>query len=269
MGKPPKPISSPANGDIQESSPRPLETSPASPKPESKSQSPPSQQSSSAKVSPTPSTPASPPPSTSSAALKATSFADAKKARETKTSKVGGGIFRASGQNTIFPTRTESPSGSRSPPAPSPSQKEAPTVKSQNEAKPISTKEISSPSSNSQLTSETTLTPEPEPRPSPAAPPSVPGSVSAPASNKAVGSPVDNAVLHQPPATLFDFNRAWRSMLTSAERWKLLQVRLAPKSREKIALIILCYFLLIDDSAFKYAFLLQIVFRTDFACFNT
>lgn len=34
------------------------------------------------------------------------SFAEAKQVRQTKVGKVGGGIFHASGQSTIFPTRT-------------------------------------------------------------------------------------------------------------------------------------------------------------------
>lgn len=56
----------------------------------------------------TPPTP-SPPPVTQSQP-KPTSFKEAKQARESaKSSKVGGGIFRASGASTIFPTR-ESPS---------------------------------------------------------------------------------------------------------------------------------------------------------------
>ncbi|KAJ3504748.1 hypothetical protein NLJ89_g7773 [Agrocybe chaxingu] len=66
-------------------------------------------------TSPNASSSTSAPPSTSKStaetpSIKSASFVDAKQARENaRPSRVGGGIFRASGKNTIFPTRDNTP----------------------------------------------------------------------------------------------------------------------------------------------------------------
>jgi hypothetical protein len=126
-------------------------------------------------------------PPTTSSSSKAASFAQAKQAREAKITKVGGGIFRASGQHTIFPTRDVTPS--------SPTPSSDPVAKKENED-----------------SSHVPVEEEPLPL------------------NGAQHQPVssgDNEDLDpSAPATLFDLIRAWRSMLTSVERWKLLQVNI-------------------------------------------
>ncbi|KAF9453106.1 hypothetical protein P691DRAFT_755755 [Macrolepiota fuliginosa MF-IS2] len=218
--KPLKSISAPGNVNIQESSTHPLKVSPPPLKPQPEPQQTAGKSSPSAAAAPSEPTASNPSlPSTPSTAPKASSFAEAKQAREAKISKVGGGIFRASGQNTVFPARTTSPPAA-SPPKETPA---ASVAKSQGGEIPASVKE-SSPSSpqQSQSTPEATLSPKPESRSSVAPVPESKPLSTAP-SHESVRSPVNGSVSNQPPATLFDFNRTWRSMLTSVERWKLLQ----------------------------------------------
>ncbi|KAF7767926.1 hypothetical protein Agabi119p4_7169 [Agaricus bisporus var. burnettii] len=129
---------------------------------------------------PTPQTPPATSPSS-----KAASFTKAKEFREAKITKVGGGIFRASGQHTIFPTRTVG--------SPSPTSSPDPAVKPENGESFAPVEELLS-------------------------------SIETPPQEKATalsGSSEDPNP--STPATLFDLIRAWRSILTSVERWKLLQ----------------------------------------------
>jgi len=122
------------------------------------------------------------PPVTPEPSSQSSSFVEAKQVRQTKVGKVGGGIFHASGQSTIFPTRmgTEK-DGTLS------------TARSQ----PLDTAGNKSSSW---------------------APATAPVVNSDDSANRSHGA------LIEAPATLFDMVRMWRSMLTSTERWNLLQV---------------------------------------------
>lgn len=183
--KAPKLVSLPANGDIQEASSRPDKPLPITkPKAQTASQ-------------PMASTTTSP------------SFVEAKQAREAKTSKVGGGVFRASGQHTVFPTQSGNPV-SPTPP------KEVPNPKGENGERQIHIKEdFSVPRASTPAPSQPKTEPEPNLEP--------------PATTPSYGSPKPsvnaNGTSLQAPATLFDLSRSWRSTFTSMERWKLLQVR--------------------------------------------
>ncbi|KXN83111.1 Translocon at the outer membrane of chloroplasts 64, partial [Leucoagaricus sp. SymC.cos] len=186
-------------GELKELSSRPLKSSPQPSVPdESKPQSA-SSQISAVATSVTPSTPilSVSTPSTNTTP-KTVSFAEAKQAREVKTSKVGGGIFRSSGKNTIFPTKSESPPTTQSPPAaPSPFSGKA-GVNVPPKVKDIPITALSA-SSTAQAA---------EPRAVP---------------NGELKSGINGGARPEAPESLFDLVRAWRPMLTSAERWKLLQ----------------------------------------------
>lgn len=142
--------------------------------------------------------PATPVNATKAPASTSSSFLEAKQARGAKASQVGGGIFRASGQSTIFPTRsgTESslPLSTTLSPTPTrdvPAENVSVSVKGleQEEAPVLPNVRADTSVSNG-----------------PFNPPAVNGT-----------APVEA------PATLFDLIRAWRSILTSMERWGLLQ----------------------------------------------
>jgi hypothetical protein len=136
------------------------------------------------------------------------SFAEAKQAREVKAGsrKVGGGIFRKDGQSTIFnsrkegvgaPVATETPP--LSPPPPSSSSDEGKVgVGGQKggEGEEVSLSAV-------EAAAETTRADEVE---------------------KGSKRAVNGHVSGEGRMTLFELVRAWRSMLTSMERWKLLQV---------------------------------------------
>ncbi|KAJ6520282.1 hypothetical protein C8R45DRAFT_954627 [Mycena sanguinolenta] len=118
---------------------------------------------------------------------KPSSFKDAKSARESsKPSRVGGGIFRASGESTIF-TR-------ESPPA------------KQDAAEPV-TKPAVPPAKQEQASS---------PSPAPLAASNVPPP---PAVQQSVPQPTANI---KSPMSLFDFTRAWENTPDSAARFALL-----------------------------------------------
>lgn len=121
---------------------------------------------------------------------KASSFKDAKQVRETtKPSRVGGGIFRASGKNTIFTTKDGEVAASQ--PAsttPVKTEKSDPSTPAQSQA----------PANKAR---ETSTTPAPVNTASPAPP-----------------------VVVKAPATLFDFNKAWTNARSTEEKWQLLNV---------------------------------------------
>ncbi|KAJ7651469.1 hypothetical protein DFH06DRAFT_1094467 [Mycena polygramma] len=160
---------------------------------------------------PTPSKPAAQP-----AAPKPSSFKDTKSARDTtKPSRVGGGIFRASGESTIFPTREVNPTSTKPETAatePEPVAKQAaPPVKK--DASPPPPKEV--------------FTPKPEPVVKQPAPPP-PAATTKSTPNLPPPVPVQSAAAATPSAkikslmTLFDFTRAWESAPDPATRFALL-----------------------------------------------
>jgi hypothetical protein len=120
------------------------------------------------------------------------SFQQAKQARDTaRPSRAGGGIFRSSGQSTIFASRGG---------------EEDATAKSRVE--------------------EVQETPEVEMKsPSPAHAPEV---VSQPATVPSVSelaATIASLTLPKAPTTYFDFNRAWHSSRSPEEKWALINVR--------------------------------------------
>jgi hypothetical protein len=124
------------------------------------------------------------------------SFQQAKQARDTaRPSRAGGGIFRSSGQSTIFASRGG---------------EEDATAKSRVE--------------------EVQETPEVEMKsPSPAHAPAV---VSQPATVPSVSELAANIAsltLPKAPTTYFDFNRAWHSLRSPEEKWALINVRVRHK----------------------------------------
>ncbi|KAJ3575668.1 hypothetical protein NP233_g949 [Leucocoprinus birnbaumii] len=142
------------------------------------------------------------------------SFAEAKQAREAKSQsgRVGGGIFRASGQSTVFPTKSSS---------------SAAEVAGSPAAETASAKTAQSPQSAENGDAgvgagvRVTQAREEEEKVSTVESPSkIPPT-------KADGR--GTAPVGEAPGTLFDLIRAWRSVLTSLERWKLLQT--IPPSR--------------------------------------
>lgn len=131
-----------------------------------------------------PSSSSTPEPSTSNI-RKATTFKEAKQAREAQQVRPGGGIFRSNGQHTLFETRPKHSSSSTPPTQPV--------------GNPVAT-EVKTPD-------------HPPPTPTPL--------VSSKAQSETVGflplTPAASA-----PMTLFSFNRAWESTKMPTERWKLL-----------------------------------------------
>ncbi|KAJ7665318.1 hypothetical protein DFH06DRAFT_1323710 [Mycena polygramma] len=167
--------------------------------------------SASAEPTPAPSKPAAQP------APKPSSFKDAKSARDsTKPSRVGGGIFRASGESTIFATREVNPTSPKQETAatkPEPVAKQAaPPVKTAVSPPPPPKQETSTPKSEPVVK---------EPAPPPAAPatstPDPPPPV--PVQIPAAATP---SAKTKSPMTLFDFTRAWESTLDPAARFALL-----------------------------------------------
>jgi len=127
------------------------------------------------------------PPVTPEPSSRSSSFVEAKQTRQTKFGKVGGGIFHASGQNTIFPTRTGTEKDGTLSPA---------------RSQPLDTAGNKSSSSASASSA----------------------SATEPVVNFNGTTNQSHGVLIEAPATLFDMVRTWRSILTSTERWNLLQV---------------------------------------------
>ncbi|KAF9473430.1 hypothetical protein BDN70DRAFT_899772 [Pholiota conissans] len=119
-----------------------------------------------------------------------TSFQDAKKARESaRPSRAGGGIFRSSGQNTIFASRGG---------------EEGLTKSGIEEMVEVSEEKVKVKTPATSIKSEE---------------PAV-GATSAPVAQ----SPLDTASSTgmKAPATYFDFNRTWHSFRSPEERWALL-----------------------------------------------
>lgn len=119
--------------------------------------------------------------------LKAPSFKDAKQVRETaRPSRVGGGIFRASGKNTIFTMKDGEAAAPRPESAPSvEAEKSEPSIAAQSQAPVNKAREMST-----------------TPAPVKAAPP----------------------VIVKAPANLFDFNKAWTNARSTDEKWQLMNV---------------------------------------------
>ncbi|KAF8204337.1 hypothetical protein K438DRAFT_2014989 [Mycena galopus ATCC 62051] len=148
-----------------------------------------------------PSTTAAPPPKPAAQPIpKPSSFKDAKSARDSsKPSRVGGGIFRATGESTIFTREGKQP-------APAKQDAAAPTAEQVVKPTPPPAKEAAP-------------SPPPAPVPVPKLSPPVPAqnSVSAIA-QKSVASPSANT---KSPMTLFDFTRAWEGVSDPAARFAL------------------------------------------------
>ncbi|KAJ6601386.1 hypothetical protein DFH09DRAFT_1355547 [Mycena vulgaris] len=138
------------------------------------------------------------------------SFKDAKSARESsKPSRVGGGIFRASGESTIFAPREGKA-------APAKQEATVPAAKQDSPSGVPTTKEEAAPPPP--------LAPVPTP-PAPApAQPSAPVQTSAPAQTPAPAPPsaAAPAAKIKSPMTLFDFTRAWERAPAPAARLALL-----------------------------------------------
>ncbi|KAJ7687450.1 hypothetical protein B0H17DRAFT_1070256 [Mycena rosella] len=139
-----------------------------------------------------------PPPTDSQPKSKPSSFKDAKSARDSsKPSRVGGGIFRASGDHTIFPTR---------------------------EAKPPPTTQESSAAKQEPKTGQVVAPPKQglPPPPAPAPAPNSPAPAPVPAQPTAPKNAHTPATLLKSPMSLFDFTRAWEGTPAPTERFALL-----------------------------------------------
>ncbi|KAJ7750261.1 hypothetical protein B0H16DRAFT_1887875 [Mycena metata] len=135
---------------------------------------------------------------------KPSSFKDAKSARDSsKPSRVGGGIFRASGESTIFAPREGRATATKAEPAP-PVKQDDPKTKLEPAAK-----QAAPPAKQ-----------DAPPPPKPSAP------VPDPAVNPPTSAPVEKlarpTTQTKSPVTLFDFTRAWESNPDSTARFALL-----------------------------------------------
>ncbi|KAJ7897362.1 hypothetical protein B0H14DRAFT_3425379 [Mycena olivaceomarginata] len=141
----------------------------------------------------TPSTiPAPPPKPTAQPVPKPSSFKDAKSARDSsKPSRVGGGIFRASGEHTIFKTREAG--------QPAPAKQDTAPPNAEPVAPPPAKQDT------------------PSPPPAPAAVPAP--KIAPPAATQISVAPP--SVKTKSPFTLFDFTRAWESASDPTARFAL------------------------------------------------
>ncbi|KAJ6486194.1 hypothetical protein C8R47DRAFT_1278683 [Mycena vitilis] len=152
--------------------------------------------------------PASPKPA-AQPAPKPSSFKDAKSARDsTKPSRVGGGVFRASGESTIFATREVN--ARKSEPA---AKQAAPPVKTDASPPPPPKQEVSTPKP-------APVVKQPTPPP-PTAPAKIAPNPPPPALVQISAAATPSAKIKS-PMTLFDFTRAWESTPDPATRFALL-----------------------------------------------
>ncbi|KAJ7150285.1 hypothetical protein C8R46DRAFT_500390 [Mycena filopes] len=133
---------------------------------------------------------------------KPSSFKEAKSARDSsRPSRVGGGVFRASGDNTIFAPREGKAAARQDVPATKVDNTSAPKPKSEPAASPAKQDA------------------HPPPAPTPTPTPSTPPTTSPPAPAQKLAPP---ATRTKSPMTLFDFMRAWESTPDPAARFTLL-----------------------------------------------
>ncbi|TFK39052.1 hypothetical protein BDQ12DRAFT_630217 [Crucibulum laeve] len=141
---------------------------------------------------------------------KATSFKDVKQVRNnTKPSRVGGGIFRPSGNNTIFPERHLPSTSSPVPPA-APKLPQATALATMPTAAPLQSQPPAPSLPATTMTPELLTADAASPKPEEKMDMDLPK------------QPVGNPKPVQPPATLFDLVRAWASSTSNTERWLLI-----------------------------------------------
>ncbi|KAJ6541939.1 hypothetical protein B0H19DRAFT_1175283 [Mycena capillaripes] len=166
----------------------------------------------------TSSTAAAPPTSTAQPTAKPSSFKDAKSARDSsKPSRVGGGIFRASGESTIFTPREGKPAPTKqeaTPPKPEPIAKPAVPPAKQN-AVPTAPVKQQTVTSTPDPSAKQAATPAKQDAPPlrPTSTPHVPV-LATPASTPSAKT--------KSPMSLFDFTRAWERAPDPPARFALL-----------------------------------------------